>query len=37
VATVARRLVDALVTEAPPKNRDDVAALARARSAKRFG
>jgi len=37
VAVVARRLVDALVTVAPPRNREEVAALARARSAKRFG
>jgi hypothetical protein len=37
VAAVARRLVDALVTVAPPRNREEVAALARARSAKRFG
>ncbi|HEX9187506.1 MAG TPA: DUF2277 domain-containing protein [Vicinamibacteria bacterium] len=37
VAQVARRLVDALVTTAPPKNRDEVAALARERAAKRFG
>jgi len=26
-----------LVTNAPPRNREEVAALARARSAKRFG
>jgi len=37
VTQVARRLVDALVTTAPPRNREEVAALARARSAKRFG
>jgi hypothetical protein len=37
VTDVARRLVDALVTTAPPRNREEVAALARARSAKRFG
>jgi hypothetical protein len=37
VTEVARRLVDALVTTAPPRNREEVAALARARSAKRFG
>ena len=36
VAAVARRLVDALVTVAPPRNREEVAALARARSAERF-
>jgi hypothetical protein len=37
VAAVARRLVDSLVTVAPPRNRDEVAALARVRSARRFG
>jgi hypothetical protein len=37
VAGVARRLVDSLVTTAPPKNRDDEAAKARARAAARFG
>jgi hypothetical protein len=37
VTEVARRLVDALVTNAPPRDRAEVAALARARSAKRFG
>jgi hypothetical protein len=37
VTTVARRLVDALVTTSPPRDRAEVAALARARSAKRFG
>jgi hypothetical protein len=34
---VARRLVDSLVTTAPPRNREEVAAVARARSARRFG
>lgn len=37
VADAARRLVDALVTTAPPKDREAVAAEARARSALRFG
>ena len=37
VTAVARRLVDALVTTAPPRDRAEVAALAKARSAKRFG
>ena len=36
VTTAARRLVDSLVTNAPPRDRAEVAALARARSAKRF-
>lgn len=37
VAVVARRLLDALVTTADPKNRDIEAARARARNAERFG
>jgi hypothetical protein len=37
VSRVARRLVDSLVTATPPRSREDVAARARARSAKRFG
>ena len=37
VATVARRLLDGLVTTAPSRNRDEVAARARARAAQRFG
>jgi hypothetical protein len=37
VSVVARRLVDALVTTAPPRDRAEVAALAKARSLKRFG
>ncbi|HEY2940939.1 MAG TPA: DUF2277 domain-containing protein [Vicinamibacteria bacterium] len=37
VTAAARRLVDCLVTNAPPRDRQEVAALARARSAKRFG
>jgi hypothetical protein len=36
VTAAAHRLVDSLVTEAPPRNREQVAAEARARSAKRF-
>ena len=37
VTAVARRLVDSLVTTAAPRDREEVAALARERSAKRFG
>jgi len=37
VTAVARRLVDSLVTNTPPRDRIEVAAQARARSAKRFG
>ena len=37
VAGVARRLIDSLETHAPPKNRDEEAARARARAAERFG
>ncbi|HZT77903.1 MAG TPA: DUF2277 domain-containing protein [Vicinamibacterales bacterium] len=37
VAKVARRLIDSLETGAPPKNREAVAAAARARSLERFG
>ena len=37
VAEVARRLIDSLVTNSPPRDRDEVAAAARERSAKRFG
>jgi len=36
VAAVARRLIDSLTTAAVPKNRDDEAAKARARTAERF-
>jgi hypothetical protein len=36
VTEVARRLVDSLVTTAPPRNRDEVAAQARGRYLKRF-
>jgi hypothetical protein len=37
VTEAARRLVDSLVTNAPPRDRAQVAAEAKARSAKRFG
>ena len=37
VTAVARRLVDSLVTNTPARDRVEVAAQARARSAKRFG
>ena len=37
VAAVARRLIDSLETHAPPKNREEEAARARARAAERFG
>lgn len=37
VTRVARTLLDALVTTAPPRNRDVEAAKARERSAARFG
>jgi hypothetical protein len=37
VTIVARRLIDALVTDAPPRDREEVAARARADAAKRFG
>ena len=37
VADVARRLIDSLTTTATPKNREEVAAAAKARSAERFG
>lgn len=37
VAKVARRLVDSLETQAPPRNREVEAAKARARAAARFG
>ena len=36
VTAAARRLVDSLVTTSPPRNREEAAALAKARSAKRF-
>ena len=37
VAVVARRLIDSLVTNAPPRNREEVAERARARAEARFG
>ena len=37
VAKIARRLIDDLDTTAPPKNREDEAAKAKARAAERFG
>lgn len=37
VADVVQRLMDSLVTSAPPKDRETEAAKARARAAKRFG
>ena len=37
VADVARRLIDDLETQAAPKNREEEAAKAKARSAERFG
>jgi hypothetical protein len=37
VASVAKRLVDSLTTSAVPRNREEVAAAARARAAERFG
>ena len=36
VSVVARKLIDSLVTNAPTKNREEEAAKARARVAKRF-
>ena len=37
VADVARRLIDSLATNAPPRTREEVAARARERNAIRFG
>jgi hypothetical protein len=37
VTMVARRLIDSLSTNASPRNREDVAAAAKLRSAERFG
>lgn len=34
---VARRLIDSLATQAPPKNREEEAIKAKARAAERFG
>lgn len=36
-AAVARRLIDSLSTSATPRNREEVAAAAKLRSAERFG
>jgi hypothetical protein len=37
VFATARRLIDSLETQAPPKDREEEAAKARARAAERFG
>jgi hypothetical protein len=37
VAEVARRLLDSLETQAPPKNREEEATKAKARAAERYG
>ena len=37
VAAVARRLIDSLSTNAPPRNREEEARKAHARAVKRFG
>jgi hypothetical protein len=37
VAMVARQLVDSLVTSAPPRDREEWAAKAKARAAERYG
>jgi hypothetical protein len=37
VARIARRLIDSLETSAPARDREQVAAAARARAAERFG
>jgi hypothetical protein len=37
VSAAVRRLLDSLVTAAPPKNRETEAAKARARAARRYG
>ncbi len=37
IAAVSRRLLESLETSAPPKNREEEAAKARARGAQRFG
>ena len=37
VADVARRLIDSLVTNAPPRDREEWAAKAKARAAERYG
>ena len=37
IAAIARTLIHSMVTTAPPKNREEEAAKAKARSAERFG
>jgi hypothetical protein len=37
VAAVARDLIDSLVTQSPPRSREELAARARARAAERYG
>ena len=37
VSAIARKLIDSVVTNAPPRNREVVAERARARAAERFG
>ena len=37
VTMIARRLIDALTTKAPPRNREEEARKARERAVKRFG
>jgi hypothetical protein len=37
VSAIARELLDSLVTHAPPRNREEEAAKARARNAERYG
>ena len=37
VAAAARELIRSMVTQSPPRNREEVAAKARERSAQRFG
>ena len=37
IAEVSRRLLESLATTAPPKNREEEAAKAKARAAERFG
>ncbi len=37
IAAAARRLLDSLVTSAPPRDREEWAARARARAAERYG
>lgn len=37
VAAIAHRLIESLTTNAPPKNREEEAARARARAVERFG